>query len=426
MNKLRTTKIILINLLVINSFILAVTPTNFYSPYDINWRLTDCKDKSFLLAFNIEAGDSTKSRDMAEHKRDLLKMYNTTESSLAMLMGDQKDSDIYNLANLLIPAYNPSTDDGVRGHFDLGGRFSQEIINVQARYKLPIETIPGNFDFYFHVPFTHMKLSNVSWTDLTKEVLSSDLDVHKHLTDDIFNNVKNLGDGLDLTGFEYFTLSDVVTQLWWYMDYKQTKEHLKNVRINCRIGLTIPTGHEQSENKILDMPTGNDGSWGIPMAAGIDLTFIRDFRAGLEFEMLFSLDNTKIRRLKTDSNQTDFLLLHKGEATRSPGMVWKFNLYMQKRFAKYFTAKLAYNFFRHDSDDLTAESNNFDYSIINTAERYQEWSYQNVIFQLNCDLFKQESKYKVKPQISLFAKLPIAGKRVIDIYTFGGQIGFNF
>ncbi|MFH1461380.1 MAG: hypothetical protein ABIF12_00315 [bacterium] len=418
-------KIVLLGLS-FSGLISAFAPTNFYRPYDINWRMSDCKDKKFRLGVNVEYGDTNKSRDAGEQRTGVLRLYNQTESSLGMLLGADVGSDIYNLANLLLPAYNPATDDGVRGRFELDGKYTQASVNFEGVYRMPVEVIPGKFELHLHVPFKYMQISNVVWRDLTKYVLNSDLDVHHHLTDDIFNNVSNLGEGLDLRGFKCLGLSDIVAQLWWYNDFRQLKEHLKNVRLTARLGLSAPTGDNLNENKPLEFEIGNDGSWGFPLSASLDLDFIHHVKAGLEFEMLFLLDNTKVRRLKTHINQTDFLLLHKGDATRSPGITWKFNLFLQKRFADRVTAKVAYQFLKHDSDKLTAESNKFDYYIINTAERYQEWMSQNFIFQLNIDLKKEDQKSSVKPQLSFFAKLPITGKRVISSYNFGGQLAFNF
>lgn len=419
-----------INLFLIGLFftnmVNAFAPTNFYRPYDINFRLPQVKDKKFRFGVNVEYGDTNKGRNFAEKSTNVLRIYNQTESSLGMLLGADRGSNIYNLANLLLPAYDPATDDGLRGRFKLDGKYTQATIDFEFVYKLPIKSIQGYFELYTHIPFKYQEVSDVVWSDLTKFVLNTDLDVHHNLTDDIFNNVSTLGNDLDLTGFNHLGLSDLVVQLWWYNDYKQLKEHLRNVRLNLRLGISAPTGKVRDEDKSLDFEIGNDGSWGFPMAAALDLDFIYNVKAGLEFEMLFLLDNTRIRRLKTHENQTDFLLLHKGDATKSPGLTWKFNLFLQKRFINRFTAKVAYMFVKHDSDRLTAETNQFDYYIINTAQRLQEWSSQSFIFQFNYDFYEDGQKSKIKPQINLFAKLPVTGKRVINSYNFGGQLSFNF
>jgi hypothetical protein len=154
---------------------------------------------------------------------------------------------------------------------------------------------------------------------------------------------------------------------------------------------------------------------------------VHGFRCGGEFEMLAFFDQKRERRLKTDENQTDFLLLHKGIATKSFGFSYKFNLFVQaQRFLGGLSAMVAYQFFRHDDDKLTAESNDFSYHIINSAHSLHEWGMQNFVFQLNYDFFKECKNSWFKPQISLFYKLPITGKRVINPETFGGQIAVNF
>lgn len=409
-----------------SSLILAFAPTNFYRPSDVNLKFPHCNDKKLQLGLNVEYGNTMKSRDFVENKVPALRLYNETESSLAMLMGADPGTEINNLANSLTFNGNPISDDGIRGHFKLNGRYEQINLNMVSKYKLPFNSTTGKFELLLYIPFKYMEIADVSWNEITASNLGADSVVKNRLTNDFFNNVSNLGDGLDLTGFKRFSLSDIILQLWWYNDYKQAKEYLKNVRLNVRMGLSLPTGYQRDEDKALDFELGNDGAWGIPLSALIDLDFIRDFKTGLEFEMLFLLDNTKVRRLKTNRHQTDFLLLHKGEATKSSGITWKFNLFLQKKLFEQLIIKIAYQYFKVDSSKLIAQTNKFDYQIINTAQTLQERKSQNLIFQLNADLFKSKNNSKLKPQISLFMKIPIKGKRVIRAITYGAQMALNF
>ena len=308
------------------NFLVAFAHTNFSRPYDINFRMAQWKGKDFRLGVNAEYGTTSSGRDWDENKVGTLRIYNDSESALTMLMGAQRGSDIYNLANALLPAFAPATDDGVRGHFKLDGKYEELALTVHGKYNLPIEAIPGNFDISFYIPFRSMDVKNVKWNDQTKSVLNADLNVHRLLTDDIDTVVKDLGD-LDLKSWSKTGLSDLAFMLGWYMDFKQMKEHLKNVRVNVRLGLTVPSGEKKKEDKVLSMPLGNDGAWGIPVSLGLDLDFVSNIKAGLDLELLFLGDQTRTRRLKTDENQTDFLLLNKGKATKSFGVTYKFNLF---------------------------------------------------------------------------------------------------
>ncbi len=412
--------------LFLSSTLVSYTPTNFNKPYDINFRMAEWKGTKFSFGTNVEYGQTSKSRDGNEKRVEMLRMHNPSESALSMLLGAKRGSDIHQLANLLIPAFAPALDDGRRGHFLLNGKFEGLDFTFWGKYRLPIEAIPGKFDVFVYCPFRYLRVGDIKWNDQTQNVLNADLDVKRYLTDDINTVASNLG-GLDLKRWSTTGLGDLIFMLSWHMDFKQTKEHLKNVRITTRLGLTVPSGNEKSEDKTFSLPLGNDGAWSVPFTLGLDLDFVNKVKAGLEFSALFPFDETRVRRLKTHPKQTDFLLLHKGEATKSLGVTWQFNLFVEVgHFLRGLSAKIAYQFLKHDDDRLTPQSNDFSYNIINTAESLQEWGMQNFVFQLNYDFFKEAKNSLLKPQISLFYKLPVTGKRVINPHTFGGQLAFNF
>lgn len=404
----------------------AFAPTNFSRPYDVNFRMEDWQGTNFKLGANFEYGNTTRGRNAEENECNVLQIYHHAESSLAMLMGAEKDSEINVLANKLLPAYSPATDDGYRGRFKLDGKYEEADLTFWGKYRLPLKSLAGNFDIYLYIPVRYMEMKDVEWKDLTKDVLSADRDVHYYLTDDIFNLVKELGH-LDLGDWKKTGLGDIVVMLSWFNDFKQMREHLKNVRITSRLGVSMPTAPIKDEDRAFSFPLGNDGAWGMPITLGLDVDFIHRLRVGGEFEMLVLFNECHKRRLKTDENQTDFLLLHKGNVTKSFGFTYKFNLFIQaQRFLGGLSAMIAYQFLRHDSDKLTAQSNEFSYHIINSAQNLQEWGTQNFVFQLNYDFFKECKNSWFKPQISLFYKLPITGKRVINAETFGGQLAVNF
>lgn len=417
-------KIIILSLMALSfNKIFSFTNTNFFKPYDINYRVQDWPKTKLKVGATLEYGESKKGRS-EDNSCNVLQVYNPTQSSLAMLMGSEKGTDLYNLANYFLDAYGPATDDGVRGNFYVTGKFQETDLNLWAQYRLPITSIPGCFDLYFYLPVKNIKISDTYWKDLTKNVLFADQDVHLMLTDNLNNFVKENGN-LDLGNWSKIGFGDLVLMLRWFKDFKQLKENLKNVKLSARAGLSFPTGEKKNENKTFSFALGNDGAWAIPLTAGIDLDFIHHASAGLEFEMLFTFDKTKTRRLMTDYNQTEFLLLNTGSATRNHGFSWKFNLYLQaKNFLRGLSVSAAYQFYKHDSDKLIPQSNKFNYDIVNYAQSLQEWGYQNIVFKVDYDFFKDLKV--IKPQISFFYKMPISGKRVINPATIGGQLTFSF
>lgn len=404
----------------------AMARTNFYRPYDVNLKTTDIKDKSWKFGADIEYGSTSKGKDVEEFKANVLNLLNPTESSIAMLVGFEKNSESWTIINNLGYVYSAVTDDGDRGHFKFSGKFQETDLNLWGKWKIPIKSIDGRFDFCVYLPIKNMKIYNVSRVDKTKDVLSADLYVKDFITNRLDSLVKTYGD-LDLSNWSETGVGDLAFILNWYEDFKQDREYLKGVRLSVHAGLSVPTAKKKDEDKAFSLPLGNDGAWGIPFGVGLDLSFVSRLKAGLELEILALLDETRVRRLKTDGAQTDYLLLNKGDATKDFGLTWKFNLYLEGfHFYKGLSARASYQFIKHEDDSLTAKSDDFIYSVINSAKDLREWTSHSFIMQLNYDFFDEFKDSSIKPQASLFVKLPVTGRQVICPYTFGGQLSFIF
>jgi hypothetical protein len=403
----------------------AYAPTNFYRPYDIDFRKLDghslswCKNNRIRVGVFAEYGTTNDSRDWDSNKKRLLQIYNETESSLAMLLGSPKGSFLDQLANSLGVSSATATDDNTRGHFLLSGTYEEFDCMLFGRYKLPIE-IDGIFNLSLFVPFRSIKIKNVQWTDQTKDILTAD----KEFKDQVSSNIEQFARdngclNINKNGFEESGVGDVAIMLDWQKTYKQQdKEYLKNVCVNAGVGVTIPTSGRKDEDQSFSMPLGNDGAWGIPARIGLDLNFVWHLRAGIELSFLGLFDTTGVFRMKTERHQTDFLLLHKGNATKSQGPTWQFTLFggAKKLYLKGLSAMIAYYFVKHDEDRFAPKSYNFDSSIVNSAQSLKEWSAHSFVF----------SATYAPIGLSLFYRLPITGKRSIFGHTFGGQIAFNF
>jgi len=170
----------------------AYAPTNFFRPYDINLRTAEWKGTDFKVGANFEYGETSKCRDYDENKNGVLRRYNESESTLAMLMGANRGTEIYNLANQLLSPFVPATDDGVRGHFNLDGKFEEWDLTLWGKYDLPIEVLSGNWSISAYLPIKSLKVENVKWNDQTENVLQADRMVRELLTDDIHTVQKSL------------------------------------------------------------------------------------------------------------------------------------------------------------------------------------------------------------------------------------------
>lgn len=409
----------------------AYAPTNFFRPFDVDFKQFEWKRNNFRLGALVEYGEDDHCRNWDSDKTGLFQMYNQTESSLAALLGHPRGCYLESLAKKMGISSATITDDDLRGHFKLNGKYKEWNSVIFARYKLPVYNLSGIFDLSVFVPIKTMEFYDVSWCELTKNETMADRETKEYVTDDLDNFVKTYGCNLNLnrTGWKGSGLGDVAVMLGWQRDFKQLeKEYLNSVRINMSVGLSIPTGKQKDENQCLSLPLGNDGAWVIPARAGLDLNFVHNLTAGIDISFMGPFDRTGQYRMKTERNQTDYLLLSKANATKSQGATWQFTLFGQSKriFGTGLSAMASYYFVRHDEDKLSPESYNFDYSIVNSAQSLKEWVSHTFLFQIGYNLYRFESKTKLKPQISLFYKLPIAGRRTINSETFGGQLSFTF
>ena len=415
----------------------AFAPTNFFAPFDINWR-TDVwpqtnvrpqeKDTytKFKLGAFAEYGDTQHGHNSDNDRTGVLSIYQDTQSSIAMLLGAPEGSPITTLARTLSAALLPATDDGCRGRFELDGNYREFDYTFFGQYTFLIPNLPGNFDLTALVPFKERSINNIEWCDLTQDVLSADLLVKELITDNLDDVVCELG-GLKIRDFTNEGIADVVFMFRWWNDFIQIRKRLKKVRLTARVGVTIPTAGKRDPDEIFSLPLGYDGAIGIPGTLGLDLYFINHIKLGAEFQAFKLLNHTRVMRLKTAREQTDFLLLNKGSVRKKVGVQWKFNLYAQaERFFHGLSAMVAYQYIKQDDSKLHPKSHKFVSNIINTAESLKDWTTQNIIFQANYDFFEDYKDFFIKPQLSFFAKFSLDGRRVIDPDTIGGQLAFNF
>lgn len=430
LNKFLTYKIMLLAGLV-SAEAMAFAPTNFFPPYDPNLRLANAPaGNPFRIGVNVEWGQGRHARNWNGDKVNVLQVYDQDQSTIAMLEQPspelEANPDFITLRDML--RIFGARDDGIRGHVLFRGKFEQWDVTPYVRYVLPL-CITGQLALAVALPFRHASISDLSYQDLTQDRGCQDNKTKELLTgsvDTLKRVVKDLGN-LNLDSWSKSGIGDLVATLGWSNDYPQDKDGLENVELSAFFGVSVPTGLKKDEDRAFSFAFGNDGAWSIPFGIAIDLDFkyYISLGAAANFEVIF--DNTKTRRLVTEANQTEFLLLNKGRATIDHGFLWKFYLYLQGfHFWRGLSLKAAYEYVKHDDDRITPKSDDFNASVANAAFSLKEWNMHHMIFQLNYDTFQECKGMWFMPQFSVFYKLPIYGKGIINPATVGGQIAINF
>jgi len=334
-----------------------------------------------------------------------------------MIRGFSPESEIGQLAARL----NSVSDNGIRGHLLPTADLSAVGYSFYSQLYLD-----HDFSWITYLPIFSMKLKNVNFKDLTQGITAQDVLVKENLTNDFANIVRRLG-GLDLGGWQRAGLGDLVSFIEWSKDYPQNKPWLKNVHVDARGGFTFPTGVQKEEDKLFSIPFGNDGSLGLLFGGGIDLRWGCYLQAGVDLEFLKLFGNTKDRRIKTDKDQTDLVLLAKTKVFKECGILQRYNLYIEAyKFYKGLSLRAAYQFLKRGDDKLWLFDNQFSSNIANTGNALEDWTIHELIFFLKYDFANQWKDQRFVPNFALFYKVPFNGTRSLQSQTLGIEFSISF
>ena len=391
---------------------------NLLQPYNILIRPDYTANYRFQLGLYGETGISDRGYNSDGCSVNVLRIWNSDQDALAMLDGFPVDSP----QGQKRAAVN-ANDDGTRGHFKLCGDLDLTFAGALSGRLFFRE----NWSLGLYFPFYAMKLKNVCLEDLTQDVTDEDVRVHELLTDNIVQNICELGDGLHIGGWNRVGPGDAALLLEWFHDFPQAKQLLKNARVNWRAGLTLPTGFRQDEDKLFAIPYGFDGAVGLPFGMGLDLTFAFYLRAGFEVTLTHVFGNTRERRIKTSIDQTDLFLLKKTKAFKDFGLTQQYDLYVQfYRFFSGFSAMLGYQYLKHGDDTLVLCGNDEVSDIANTAVYLKDWTLHEFYIRADYDIGHHLDDPKVYPRIAVYGRIPFNGKRSAANPAIGMTFSLDF
>jgi len=385
---------------------------NLYKRYDVNFKPYRYEDKPFLYAFLFEHALDIHARNTNGDKVNILQLWNKDIDGLAMLRGFKEDTKIGKLATEL----NVANDNGIRGHVVPCGDLKAFGASSYLRYNLPHDLFISLF-----VPVYSMSLNKLSFKDETKNLSFLDDLTKKDLTSNFVKNVQDLS-GIYLRPWKKTGFGDLMGTIEWDRNFIQEKPILKEVHLNGRLGVNIPTGLKHDEDKLFAIPFGYQ-FWGLYFGGGIDLLWWNCIKGGIDVEFLQLFSAARCLRIKTDKAQTDLLLLAKTRAIVEPGFISRYNLYLEAyKFNEIFTARVAYQYYRKTKDRLWLFNNDFSNEIANTSDARRDSTLHQFLFIFGADF--NRSCYDT--HLSLFYKMPFNGKRSLQASTIGLNFYINF
>jgi len=392
---------------------------NWLRPWDVLVRPEMHWQKKMTLAAWGETGVRPAQGFNSDDTRvNALQLWNCSQDALAAFNGFAANT-IIGQVRIDVDA----ADNGIRGNYIATGHL-KEVFSVifGAYYK---------FNDYFwiaaYLPAQEQRLTDVNWNNLTQSLTPDDYRVQQYITNNFCTNMATYGDGLQVGDWKRRGLGDVNLMVEWLKNYPQRRELLHNVMLNWCIGVTIPTGLRTDPDKVLALPFGYDGSWGIVFGGGLRVTFGSVIRFGADVRLTHLFGNTADRRIKTAPDQTDFLLLAKASAYKDPGLIQLFSLYAQAyQICRGLSFLVGYQFLKKNQDTLQLNTCLYSNVIANTAISLREWTVHQAVINATYDIGYHMRDGSTWPQLMLFTRLPFNGRRSVAFPTIGAMLTLEF
>lgn len=396
----------------------AMNIVNSMWPYDTSIRPTFNNQRAWQLAFYGEGGyHHTQGFNDDSELVNPLRIWNKQQNALAMLEGFAKENPIAQLRSALLDC-----DNGIRGRFDVCGDLQMNFNTAfAARYFFA-----NDWSLGLYLPVYQMTLQDVTFVDQTPNLDNLDKLVHTFLTDHLAENVQQLG-CLDIGDWKRTGVGDLTVLLEWFRDFYQNKQFLKCVRVNWRLGIGFPTGLRENENLIFAVPFGWDGAVSMPFGLGIDLTLGTNFKCGVDVQLTQIFGHTRTRRIKTQDQQTELLLLQTACVFKDSGLVQRFNLYFEFfKFIKGLSFKVTYQFLKRGEDEIALKTEQFSNNIVNSSPRLESFTMHHMIPKLTYDFGVHMPEGRTRPELGLYARLPFNGRNVALVSMIGAVLSIDF
>jgi hypothetical protein len=396
----------------------AMNIVNTMWPYDTLIRPTFNNLHWWQAAFYAEGGfHNAKGYDNEGSVGNPLRIWNCQQNALAMLEGFPEDSAIGQLRSALL-----DSDNGIRGRFIVDGDLQ---LNFATAFAANLY-FASDWRIGLYLPVYKMTLKDVNFIDQTPNIDNLDKLVHSLLTDNFAANVQQLG-CLDIGGWERTGVGDLTLLIEWFRDFKQNKPFLKMVRVNWRWGIGFPTGLRENENLTFAVPFGYDGAVSMPFGLGLDLTLGSHFKGGIDVQLTQIFGHTRTRRIKTDLQQTELLLLEKTNVFKDSGLVQRFNLYVELyNFLKGLSFSIGYQYLKQGDADYALATQQFSSNIANTSPRLENFTMHHLIPKFIYDFGYHYPDARTRPELGLYMRLPFNGKNVALIPTIGAVASIDF
>ncbi len=394
-------------------------PYNLFNPYDVLIKPQRKVDRVFDFLVGYEyafhargflGDDQVDDAALIAPKGNVLQLWQKRQDAIAAFKGLPATTEAGARAQFL----NIDDDNRAQGFFVPSAK-----LTIPANLLFALQwKMPHNITFAAYLPYRVVHLDDVRWYESKNGQL-----FEPEITPSLITTLETVG-GMNLGSWRRHGPGDLLLQAEYYFHAPQNKPVLRNVGIELRGGLMVPTGLPEDPDRLMALSFGHDAGFGIQVAGRLELWFVHHMRFGLDVELFHGFGTAKARRIKSDPAQTDLFLLAKVPTFQQPGFLQHYTFFLDCFDYKGFSGRLAYQHTKNTEEQLYVCVDGFDATVVNDAEKLQEWTTHDLLLQLSYTWHRPQGIFE--PSFSLLGKYTFNGKRAIVADSITATVSLAF
>ena len=371
-------------------------------------------ERDWLTSFKADlmGGMANSARNGSKNSCNPLQIFGANK--IGLLAEDASGNPSTNIQNADLAALlllAPSANITYSGKFN----FVEFHLNAQQNF---VHGFFGELD----LPVKNLNVHNVTWADTT-----TGPDDNTVQWETVKNSLSSILSSFSLTAGDYKKtgIGDIVLNLGWTHNNDDISA-LDFFDTTFRVGVSIPSAAKKNQDQAFSIPLGYDGHIGIPVAFDFGLGFYDWVTWGVHVDAIFFIKKTiDGLRMQTNTAQNGYIKLLKGTAKRELGHIFNAGSFLKlDHVFKGFSASVGYNYIHKDKDYLTpSDLTTFTVATANSDALLLGWNMHAIHAVIEYD-FSREGK-ECNPTVSLYYARPVAGKRIFQTNTIGGDLGLN-
>lgn len=360
----------------------------------------------------ITGGNTTCARNSSGKKVPLLDLFG--KQKLQFLGENVPGLDPQNSLDAILLALHNNPTSQKFGRLSLSARFDifEQILAVY-------QNLCSGFFLHAYVPMRKISVTGFRWRDCTPlaeqtiawQTLLQSLDAILARYD------------MCIRSFSKTAMGDLTLLAGWTLNYEDT-DYLDFIDATIQTGVLFPTGKNKSLHNVLDMPSGYDGHYALPIMLDASIGLYEWLTLGIHGDSLIFFNRTAIRHLKTSRKTNGFIQLAQAPTRIHSGALCNAAVYLKAdHFLKGLSLLLGYTYSNKKRDTLRPCIPGFNETIINSDSLLFGWRMHTLNLSAEYD-FATES-HPCAPRIGIVYNRVFGGRRIFTTPILGSSISVD-